>query len=220
MMEQRSEEWFAVRLGKATASRIADIVGRTKTGGYASGRANYKAQLVRERLLGVPEEGYTNAAMQWGIDKEPEARRAYEFHADCDVSEIGFIDHPSIAMAGCSPDGLIGEFGMVELKCPIPATHQDILLGKSFPDKYVKQALWQLACSGRQYCDLVSYDPRWPEAMRLFVQRVERDDEAIAELENDVATFLREVGDTVDELVSLYGATLEENLRASLEEAA
>jgi putative phage-type endonuclease len=209
MMEQRTDAWREVRLGKATASRIADIVGRTKTGGYASGRANYKAQLVRERLLGVPEETFTNAAMQWGIDKEPEARRAYEFHADCDVTEVGFIDHPKLAMAGCSPDGLIGTDGMVELKCPIPATHQDILLGKAFPDKYVKQALWQMACTGRQYCDLVSYDPRWPEAMRLFVQRIERDEDAITSLELEVALFLKEVGDTVDELTTLYATQME-----------
>jgi putative phage-type endonuclease len=207
-MEQRTEEWFQVRLGKATASRIADICARTKTG-YSSSRANYKSQLVRERLLGMPEESYCNAAMQWGIDHEAEARRAYEFHADCDVVEVGFIDHPSIPMAGCSPDGLIGDYGMVELKCPIPATHQDILLGKAFPDKYVKQALWQMACTGRAYCDLVTYDPRWPESMRLFVQRVERDGDAIAELEREVSQFLTEVGDTVDELMGLYQPQLE-----------
>jgi len=207
-MEQRTEEWFQARLGKATASRIADICARTKAG-YSSSRANYKSQLVRERLLGMPEESYCNAAMQWGIDHEAEARRAYEFHADCDVVEVGFIDHPSIPMAGCSPDGLIGDYGMVELKCPIPATHQDILLGKAFPDKYVKQALWQMACTGRAYCDLVTYDPRWPESMRLFVQRVERDGDAIAELEREVSQFLTEVGDTVDELMGLYQPQLE-----------
>lgn len=208
MMEQRSAEWFAARLGKATASRMADICAKTKSG-YAATRKAYHSQLVRERLLGVPEDSYCNAAMQWGIDHEAEARRAYEFHADCDVVEVGFIDHAAIPNAGCSPDGLIGDDGLVELKCPTPATHQDILLGKAFPDKYVKQAVWQMACTGRVYCDLVTYDPRWPEAMRLFVQRIDRDDEAIAELEAEVTAFLAEVDETVARLRAQYETELE-----------
>jgi len=208
MMEQRSDEWFKARLGKATASRICDIIARTKTG-YSTSRANYASQLVRERLLGVPEPSFCNAAMQWGIDTEAEARRAYEFHIDRDVIEVGFIDHPTIPMSGASPDGLVGEDGLVELKCPIPATHQEILLGGAFPDKYVKQALWQMACTGRAYCDLVSYDPRWPESMRLFVQRVERDDAAIAELEQEVSKFLAEVEATVGNLLAKYEPQME-----------
>ena len=209
MMEQRSDEWFKIRLGKATASRIADICARTKTG-YAATRANYLSQLVRERLLGVPEPSYCNAAMQWGIDTEAEARRAYEFHIDRDVIEVGFTDHPTIAMAGCSPDGLVGDKGMVELKCPIPATHQETLLGKKFPDKYIKQAYFQLACHPeREWNDLTSYDPRWPEPMRLFIQRIERDDDAIAEIEDEVRKFLAEVDATEAQLRAEYEAQLE-----------
>lgn len=208
MLEQRTPEWFAVRAGKVTASRIADLTAKTKTG-YSTSRANYKAQLVCERLTGVPADSFTNAAMQWGIEKEPEAREAYCQHQLCAVNEIGFVHHPRFDMAGCSPDGLVAEDGLVELKCPLSATHIDILLGGSFPDKYVKQALWQMACTERTYCDLVSFDPRLPETMRLFIQRIPRDEQAIAELEREVEAFLAEVDVTVAELRARYERELE-----------
>ena len=203
MMEQRSPEWFAARVGKATASKIGDIVARTKSG-YSSSRANYAAQLVRERLLGAPEETFCNAAMQWGTATEPEARQAYERHNLCSVVEVGFVDHPTIPMSGCSPDGLIGDDGLTEIKCPTPATHQETLLGGAVPAKYRNQIQWQLACTGRAWCDFVSYDPRWPDEMQMFVQRIERDDEAIAELEREVAAFLKEVDETVAALRERY----------------
>jgi putative phage-type endonuclease len=204
MLEQRTPEWFAVRLGKATASRIHDICAKTKSGPSAS-RKNYAAQLVAERLTGTVQDSYTNGAMQWGIDKECEAREAYMREQLCSVTEIGFVDHPAIAMSGCSPDGLVGEDGLVELKCPNTATHIETLLGGGFADKYLKQAYWQIACTGRQWCDLASYDPRLPEAMRLFVQRVRRDEAAIAELEAEVIVFLSEVEDT-EKRLRAYGA--------------
>lgn len=207
-MDQRSAEWFAARLGKATASRICDIVARTKTGWGAS-RANYAAQLVAERLTGEPTEGFSNAAMQWGTDTEPEARQAYSFRQDVDVLEVGFIDHPSVAMSGASPDGLIGEDGLLELKCPQTATHIATLLGQSVPAKYIHQIQWQIACTGRQWCDFASYDPRLPEAMRLFVVRVDRDDALIAQLEADVTEFLAEVDKTVASLRHLYEPQME-----------
>jgi putative phage-type endonuclease len=203
MMEQRSSEWFAIRCGKATASRIADITARTKTG-YGASRANYRAQLIAERLTGVPADSFSNAAMQWGVDHESEAREVYCQHQLCAVTEIAFVEHPVIAMSGASPDGLIGDDGMVELKCPNTATHIETLLGGGFADKYVKQALWQMACTGRTWCDLASYDPRLPETMRLFIQRVPRDADAIAELEREVAAFLAEVDDTVAKLLAAY----------------
>jgi putative phage-type endonuclease len=202
-MEQRTDDWFAARCGKVTASRIADLMARTKTG-YSSSRANYKAQLVCERLTGCVEPSYCNAAMQWGIDKEAEARRAYEFLIDRDVIEEAFVLHPTIEMAGASPDGLVGDDGLVEIKCPISATHIDTLLNGAFADKYVKQALFQMACTGRQWCDLVSYDPRLPERMRLFVRRIERDAEAIAEIEAEVCAFLAEIDETVGKLLAAY----------------
>lgn len=202
-MDQRTAEWFAARVGKATASRIADIIATTKTGWGAS-RANYAAQLVAERLTGQPTEMFSNAAMQWGTDTEAEARDAYSFFRDVDVAEIGFVDHPVIGMSGASPDGLIGTDGLVEIKCPNTATHIATLQGRSVPSKYITQINWQMACTGRQWCDFASYDPRLPEAMRLFVHRVERDDAAISELEDQVAEFLAEVAQTVAELRSLY----------------
>jgi hypothetical protein len=142
--------------------------------------------------------------MQWGTATEPEARRAYEFFADRDVQQIGFIDHPTIGWSGCSPDGLVGTDGMVEIKCPTSATHIDTLLTGNFADKYVKQALWQLACTGRDWVDLASYDPRLPERMRLFVKRVERDRDGITEIETAVVEFLTEIERTVAQLTEQY----------------
>lgn len=200
---QGSPEWHELRCGKATASRIADIVAKTKTGWGAS-RANYRAELVAERLTGTVGERFTNAAMQWGVDTEPHARVAYEFYTGNDVTQVGFVPHPSIGMTGASPDGLVGDDGLVEIKCPGTATHIDTLLGGTVPAKYVTQMLWQMACTGRAWCDFVSFDPRLPEAMRMFVQRIERDDDRIAELETEVIAFLREVDDTVRSLRSKY----------------
>ena len=151
---QGSEEWFAARLGKATASKVADIVARTRSG-YAASRANYMAQLVAERLTGNVAESFTNDAMRWGIDQEPAARRAYEFYVGAEVTEIGFVTHPEIGMSGASPDGLVGDDGLVEIKCPNTAKHIDTLLGKAIEGKYLTQMQWQMACTGRQWCDFV-----------------------------------------------------------------
>lgn len=183
-MEQRTDEWFSARLGKVTASRIADVCARTKTG-WGAGRKNYMAELIVERLTGKRNEGFTNAAMQWGTDQEPEARNAYEFYRNAEVIETGFIPHPSIAETGASPDGLVGADGLVEIKCPNTATHLETLDGATLPEKYFFQIQWQLVCTGRQWCDFVSYDPRLPESMRLFVERVKREDTVIAAIEKD-----------------------------------
>jgi putative phage-type endonuclease len=191
-MDQGTAEWFAARLGKATASRICDIVATTK-GGWGASRKNYAAQLLTERLTGEPADSFTNAAMQWGVATEPEARQAYSFRHDVDVVEVGFIDHPRIAMSGASPDGLVGSAGLVEIKCPNSATHITTLLEGKVPAKYVTQMQWQLACTGRHWCDFASYDPRLPESMRLFVARIERDEAEITRLEDAVAEFLAEI---------------------------
>ena len=202
---QGSPEWFALRVGKVTASRVADVIAKTKTGWGAS-RANYMAELIAERLTGEPAEKYTNAAMAWGTEKEPDARAAYEFFRDAHVVDVAFINHPVIGMTGASPDGFVGDHGLVEIKCPNTATHLDTLLSQSIPGKYVTQMLWQMACTGRQWCDFVSYDPRLPEAMSLFVKRVERDDKEIADLEAKVAEFLGELDRKLAQLNDLYGA--------------
>lgn len=201
-MEQRSPEWYASRAGKATASRIADVIAKTKSG-YSTSRANYAAQLVCERLTGVVEESYNNAAMQWGTEKEPEARRLYEFMRDVTADEVALVDHPHIAMSAASPDGLINDDGLIEIKCPNTATHIEYLLSKEVPSKYKPQMAWQMACTGRQWCDFVSYDPRLPANLQLFVVRYERDERYIAELEAEVKAFLAEVSETVKRLEEL-----------------
>ncbi len=202
MIEQGSAEWKAMRLGKATASRIADIVAKTKTGWGAS-RANYMAELIAERLTGNAAEGFTNAAMTWGTEKEPEALAAYEFLTNVEIERVPFVDHPKIAMSGASPDGLAGE-GLVEVKCPNTATHLETLLGDSVPAKYITQMQWQMACTGRPWCDFCSYDPRLPEEMRLFVRRVQRDNVMIGDLEIAVGVFLSDINDKVAALRARY----------------
>jgi len=200
---QGSEAWFAARAGKVTASRVADVIARTKTG-YGASRANYAAELIAERLTGTTAPSFTNAAMQWGTDTEPKARDAYCFRHDVDVVEIGFIDHPLIAMTGASPDGLIGEEGLIEIKCPNTATHLDTLLGETVPAKYVTQMQWQMACTGRAWCDFASFDPRLPASMSLFVRRVARDEDLIAELEREVTAFIAEIDEKVARLNERY----------------
>lgn len=201
---QGSEAWKKIRLGKVTASRVADVVAKTKSGWGAS-RANYLAELIAERLTGENAATFSNAAMQWGTDKEPDARAAYAFRTDVDVLEVGFLEHPTIAMTGASPDGLVGGDGLVELKCPNTANHIDTLLDQAVPGKYLTQMQWQMACSGRQWCDFVSFDPRLPESMRLFIQRIPRDNERVAELEREVQVFLRELDGKVAALTAKYG---------------
>jgi putative phage-type endonuclease len=198
---QRSPEWFAARCGKVTASRVADIIAKTKTG-YSTSRDNYLAQLVCERMTGKPAESYSNSAMQWGTDTEPFARAAYEARMDLLVTEVGFIDHPWITMSGASPDGLANE-GMVELKCPNTATHIDTLLTKIVPAKYITQMMWQMACADRPWCDFVSFDPRLPEKHQLFIKRINYDPEMVNLLENSVIQFLGDVDLKIQQLESL-----------------
>jgi putative phage-type endonuclease len=204
MLEQRTAEWHQARLGRLTASRVAEMMAKTKSGWGAS-RANYAWELAIERLTGEPTPSYCSPAMQWGIEQEDAARAAYQIDALCTVEQIGFIEHPKL-FAGASPDGLIDADGMLEIKCPGSASHGDTLLNGTIPDKYMKQMQFQLACSGRAWCDFASYDPRFPEPMRLWVKRVERDDDEIARLEALVIDFLGEVDETVAKLRALYEA--------------
>jgi len=202
-MEQRSEEWHAIRLGKVTASRVADVIAKTKTG-YGASRANYMAELICERLTGTKGESFVSSAMQWGVDREPEARAAYEASSGSLVTEIGFAPHNSIDGSGASPDGLIDNEGLVEIKCPQTATHLDTLLTETVPAKYITQMQWQMACTGRKWCDFVSYDPRLPEKMQLFVKRVTRDDAFIEQLEREVSSFLNEMEEKLAKLEEKY----------------
>lgn len=202
MIEQGSQEWFESRLGKVTASKVADIVAKTKSG-YSTSRANYMAQLVVERLTGVKSETFTNSAMEWGTATEPLARAAYELKKGIMVDETGLIDHPTIAMSGASPDGLVGDDGLIEIKCPNTATHIDTMLSGEADKRYVCQMQWQLAVTGRQWNDFVSFDPRMPDNLQLFIKRVERDDELIKELEAEVVKFIAEVDEKVEKLKSI-----------------
>lgn len=200
---QRSPEWYAARAGKVTASRIADLMARTRSGWGAS-RQNYMAELIVERLTGRPADTYQSAAMRWGIETEPQARDAYAFFADVDVAQVGFIEHPRIAQSGASPDGLIAADGLVEFKCPLTATHIDMLLNGYIAEKYALQMQWQMACTGRAWCDFVSYDPRMPEHMRYYCQRMARNDRLIANIEGEVILFQREIDQKIAALQEKY----------------
>jgi putative phage-type endonuclease len=202
MIEQRTEEWFQQRLGKVTASRISDVIAKTKTG-VSTSRQNYLIQLVSERLTGKKGDSFVNQAMLDGIEREGAARELYERTRGVSVTEVGFFDHPTIAMSGASPDGAVnskeeGKYdGLIEIKCPIETTHTNTLMSKSVPSKYIPQMQWQLACTGAKWVDFVSYNPNFPEELQLFVARVDRDDTYIAELEAEVVKFLDEVEQTI-----------------------
>jgi putative phage-type endonuclease len=192
MIEQNTPEWHQARCGSLGASAVHDALARTKAG-WGAGRANAKAKLVLERLTNTPQDSFTNAAMQWGHDQEDNAAKAYAFRTDNPVEVCGIYKHPFIDGTHASPDRLVGDDGLVEIKCPNSATHLDTLLSKKVPAKYITQMQWQMAVTGRKWCDFVSFDPRFPEEHQLFIQRVERDDQLIQELEQMVAEFLAEV---------------------------
>lgn len=201
MSVQGTETWKLARVGRATASRFADVLATIKSGEAAS-RRNYRAQLVTERLTGLPVESYQSAEMRWGIECEPYAREAYSVTTGQSVMQVGFIEHGELA-AGCSPDGLVGDDGLLECKCPNTATHIDTLLAGGKQPDYMAQVQGQLWISDRKWCDLVSFDPRMPPKLQLVVWRVERDEAYIARLEEEVARFLSEVDATVGKLVKL-----------------
>lgn len=209
MTEQGTPEWFADRLGKVTASRLADVLAKTKTG-YSATRNNYMTQLVLERVTNSRAEGYTNAAMAWGTEQEPFARAAYEAHTGQMVEEVGFIPHPDIDGAGASPDGLVGDDGMVEIKCPSSSTALEVWLthaqGNDPVDaKYYAQMQWQMRCADRSWCDYVVFDPRMPAKAQLFIHRVKRNDDFIANAEDEVITFLTELDIKVESLKAIIG---------------
>lgn len=203
-MEQRTDEWFSARLGCVTASRTADVMAKTKSG-YSASRENYMAQLITERLTGQASDGFSSAAMQWGTETEPQAREAYEFFTGETVEETGFVLHPSIKHFGASPDGLVGKDGLIEIKCPNTATHIDTLLTEKVPSKYMKQMHVQMICTGRDWCDFVSFDPRLPGDMSFWMKRVERDADLCKEIEAEVSKFLQELAEKIDKLRERFG---------------
>lgn len=202
--EQRTDAWFAARLGKATASRMGDLLARTKTG-YGASRAAYMGQLITERLAGVKSATFQSASMRRGTELEPQARAAYSFLRGVEVEEVGFVPHPTIADSGASPDGLIGKDGLIEIKVPEIHNHVETLLGEPIASKYVSQMHFQMACTGRAYCDFVSFCPEMPSGMDLFVERVKRNDVFIAGMELEIRKFLAELDAKVAALRARYG---------------
>ena len=198
-MEQRTTEWHQARLGKVTASRVSEVIAK----GKGATRESYMADLIVERLTGQRGGGFSTAHMEWGTEQEPHARAAYSARTGELAEEVGFIQHPRLEHAGASPDGLVNDEGLVEFKCPATSTHLDTLLAGEVPTKYIPQIQFQMACTGRKWCDFVSYDPRLPEHLRMFVKRVERDDKYITTLEGEVKTFLAELNEKLEKLQEL-----------------
>jgi putative phage-type endonuclease len=207
MIEQRTEEWFQQRLGKVTASRISDVIAKTKTG-VSTSRQNYLVQLVSERITGKKGDSFVNQAMLDGIERESAARELYMRTRGVSVTEVGFFDHPVIKNSGASPDGAVnaeedGKYaGLIEIKCPIETTHTNTLMSKEVPSKYKSQIQWQMASVSPnvKWVDFISFNPNFPDTMQLFVARVERDNDYIAELEAEVVKFLEEVEQTIIKL--------------------
>ena len=199
LIQQGTDEWKQLRLGKATASRIKDIIAKTQKG-YSTSRDKYMTQLLLERLTGTVAESYSDAAMAHGVEQEPFARAAYEAAKGVLVDQVAFVNHPTIEQAGASPDGIVGE-GLVELKCPMSHTHLESLLG-GLDDQYKVQVQFQMACTGAKWTDLCSFDPRFPAELQLVIKRFERDDAFIATLEKEVIKFLAELDDKLNKVKS------------------
>jgi putative phage-type endonuclease len=195
---QGSQAWLQARCGVVTASRFNDVMSKIKSGEAAT-RYNYKAEIIAERLTGLPTESYTNGAMQWGVDHEDEARKVYEAINDDTVIQTGMIKHSSLE-AGASPDGLVGSDGLIEIKCPNTATHIQTLLAGEMPKKHYAQVQGQMWITGRQWCDFISYDPRLDDKNAYFCVTIERDDEYIKLLEDNVTAFIEEVDGLLERL--------------------
>jgi putative phage-type endonuclease len=193
MSEQGTDDWFQSRLGKVTASRMSCILAKPKNESNGGVRQSYMNQLIQERLTGKRNAGFQTASMQWGSDNEPLARDAYCRFRGVSVEEVGFIDHPSIPWSGASPDGLVGNDGLVEIKCPNTKNHLAVIKSDKIPSRYYYQIMWQLAVTGRKWCDFVTYDPRLDNPRRIFVKRVLRDTDTIEYIENAVIDFTHHV---------------------------
>lgn len=210
-IEPGSQEWIEARAGCLTASRVADAFAKLKSGAWAQSRYDYLIELVAERLTGRASDHFVSRDMLLGIETEPAAIAAYEWANDCTVEKLGFASHPTIQWAGATPDGAVGDLGLVECKCPRSTTFVALRLivehaqamkhaGVNSDEGYLAQIMWQLACTGRKWCDLVYYDPHMPQGMQLYVRRIERDDKIIAAMEAEAVLFLGEVDALVAKL--------------------
>jgi putative phage-type endonuclease len=202
-VEQRSDEWFEARCGSLGASRIGVAISRLKRSGERTAAAmDCLYELAAEQITGVPAK--RSNPMYWGRDHEDEARASYAFLTNLAVVKVGLIPHPTIPDAHASPDSLVGDEGGLELKCPTSATHLRTLLEDAVPEDHLPQVHWAMACSGRQWWDFVSYDPRFPDPLQFFQKRVLRDEAIIATLEAEARLFLGEVEDKLRTLYARY----------------
>lgn len=199
-MQQRTEEWHKARLAKVTASRVYDVVKRGVKGQYLKAREDYLSELLTEKLTGEPYHTLTTQAMQHGIDTEPLARSFYEHETGIMVIETGFVNHPSIANFGASPDGLISQDGLIEIKCPNTAQHITFIRTGLIDERYQYQMLAQMACTGRNWCDFVSFDDRMPENLTIKIKRFPRDNKRISIMESEIIKFLNELDNLETEL--------------------
>ena len=203
MTEQRTEQWLLDRLGHVTASKADCVLAGKET----AKRQGYIIQLVTERLTGQVQDSFTNSAMAWGTEQEPVARAVYQsiLAGFLFVEETGFVKHPTIEWLGASPDGLVGD-GLVEIKCPNSTTHVEYLMDGKVPAKYKPQMLVQMLCTQRKWCDFVSFDPRLPEDLQLFVVRFEPKQEELDKIESAIKDFLTEVDKATNKLRSKHGS--------------
>ena len=200
MIAQGTPEWFAQRLGNVTASRMSDVLAKGKSG-EAVTRQKYRMQIIAERITGLVAESFTSAAMEWGTEQEKFARIRYEADTGYFVDEAEFYTHPTIKWLGASPDGLLNDTGgLLEIKCPNTQTHLGYLLDKKAPAAYINQMQTQMWVTGRAWCDFVSFDPRVPERLQLFIVRLDRDDALIERMEVEVHKFLSEVEESINVL--------------------
>jgi hypothetical protein len=190
--EQGTLEWKELRCGIVTASRFADVMDFTKKG-EGAGRKKYRSEIICEILTGQPYPQYESWEMKWGKDQEPFARAAYEMQHDVLVETPGFVKHATIARFGGSPDGYVGDDGMIQIKCPNTTTHLNWMLAGTIPVEHAPQMIAEMAVYGREWCDFVSFDPRLPEHLQLFVRRWSRNERLIAGTEQEVVHFNAEV---------------------------
>ena len=203
MLQQGSDEWRQARCGSVGASDAPRVVRRTKTG-YSADRESLMAEKVLERLTGVPVEIFKTQAMLQGTAREPEARMLYEVVRGAEVEEVGLIPHPLIKGSHASPDGYVGTNGLIEIKAPMPAAHLNTLLTKTISEAHIVQMQWQMSCTGRHWCDYISFSSDFPPAMQLWISRVERNPRLIGELESEITQFIRELEAKIAKLSREY----------------
>lgn len=208
-IEQKSADWYAMRCGCVTSSRLNDVVAKLKRkDGEAAARANYRKELAIERLTGNTYDHYVSPYMEWGTENEPLARTEYELLTGNTVTSIGGALHDSIKYFWASTDSLVNDDGILEIKCPTSINHLDVWVSGEIPEEYHWQMLGGMACTGRQWCDFVSFDPRMPEELRLFVKRFPRNDALVRAAELEVGQFLKEVDEMVTKLKELGSGRL------------